>query len=112
MARLLALYGTESRDIFALAAPQAGADSLLRAELLFAMREEMPQTLGDLVFRRTGIAAAGLPVPGVLHRCAETMAAECGWSATRMQAEIAMVEQAPSFWQAGCGNSVSCRTKD
>ena len=102
LARLLALYGTECQDIFALAATLTGADPLLRAELLFALRTEMPQTLGDLVFRRTGIAAAGLP-PGSLRRCAETMAEECGWNPTRMQAEIAMVENAPSLWQAGCG---------
>lgn len=100
--RLLALYGTEAKDLFALAGAQPGADALLRAELRFCIRDEMPQTLGDLLFRRTGIASAGLPEPAILRTCAETMGRESGWSAARIQDEIAAVERAPHLWQAGC----------
>lgn len=100
--RLLALYGTEAKAVFALAAAQTGPDALLRAELLFALREEMPQTLGDLVFRRTGLASAGRPDAAVLRICAETMGTERGWSPDRVRDEIAAVEHAPSLWQAGC----------
>jgi glycerol-3-phosphate dehydrogenase len=105
LGRLLALYGTETRRIFAGAATLAGTDALLRAELLFVLREEMPQTLGDLVFRRTGIASAGLPDGTVLRLCAETMGQERGWSPERIRAETAAVEKAPNLWQAGCLSS-------
>lgn len=100
--RLLRLYGTEAKDVFALAAAQQPPDALLRAELLFALREEMPQTLGDLVFRRTGLGSAGRPAAAILRVCAETMAAERGWNADRLRREWAAVEQAPNLWQAGC----------
>jgi glycerol-3-phosphate dehydrogenase len=99
--RLLTLYGTEAKDIFEIAAQETGAQALLRAECLFALRDEMPQTLGDLVFRRTGIASAGRPEPAILQVCAETMGAERGWNTARIQSEIAAVEKAPSLWQAG-----------
>lgn len=102
LARLLALYGTEAKDIFALAGTFAGDNVFLRAELRFCIRDEMPQTLGDLVFRRAGIASAGLPDAAVLRACAETMGQELGWSADRIQNEIAAVERAPHLWQAGC----------
>jgi glycerol-3-phosphate dehydrogenase len=100
--RLLSLYGTEAKDVFALAAALTGPDALLRAELLFALREEMPQTLGDLVFRRTGLASAGSPPVAVLRLCAETMGAERGWSTERIRSEMVAVEKAPNLWQAGC----------
>lgn len=100
--RLLSLYGTEAKALFALAGPQPGADALLRAEARFCLRNEMPQTLGDLVFRRTGIASAGLPPAEALRAWADAMGAELNWSADRIQAEIRAVERAPHLWQAGC----------
>ena len=100
--RLLRLYGSAAQDIFAIAAAHKPPDALLRAELQFVLREEMPQTLGDLVFRRTGLGSAGRPDAAVLRICAETMGAERGWNAERIRRESAAVEQAPDLWQAGC----------
>lgn len=100
---LLALYGTEAHDILALADTLAGPDALLRAEVLFAVRDEMPLTLGDLLFRRISRASTGRPEPALLRTCANTMGHELGWDEARIQQDIAAVEQAPTLWQAGCG---------
>ena len=100
---LLALYGTEARDILALAATLSGPDALLRAEVLFAVRDEMPLTLGDLMFRRISRASTGHPEPDLLRTCAQTMGQEVGWDEARIKQEIAAVENAPTLWQAGCG---------
>ncbi len=100
--RLLALYGTAARDILAAAGADADAAARRRAELRFCIREEMPQTLGDLLFRRTGLASAGRMDPADLRACAETMGQELGWSPDRLRCEIQAVERAPHLWQAGC----------
>ena len=98
--RLLALYGTEAREIFALAENRTDPDALLRAECLFALRNEMPQTLGDLVFRRISLASTGRPAPDRLRLCAETMGRERNWNANRILAETDAVLHAPTLWQA------------
>ncbi|HAS82268.1 MAG TPA: hypothetical protein DCS43_06245 [Verrucomicrobia bacterium] len=69
---------------------------------MFVIRTEMPQTLGDLLFRRTGRAAAGLPDDREIELCARTMAKECRWDAKRMAAEIQSVKTASMLWQAAC----------
>jgi len=90
--RLLALYGTEAEAIFKLAEaeqlPLDDHDTLLRAELLFVIRNEMPLTLGDLLYRRTGMATAGAPDGAQVQIAAEAMAAEHHWTAARRDAEI------------------------
>ncbi len=104
--RLAAFYGSEAEDILKLARsekldPDDPAD-LCRAELMFVIRTEMPQTLGDLLFRRTGRATAGLPADREIELCARTMAKECRWDAKRMAAEIHSVKTASTLWQAAC----------
>lgn len=100
--RLAALYGTETKEIFAIAGTLSGEDVLLRAEMLFCLRNEMPQTLGDLLFRRTGVASAGRPDAARLNACAKAMGRERGWSGERLRREIAAVEGAPNLFQAAC----------
>lgn len=104
--RMTSLYGTELNDILMTAAtlkPDAAEeDNLLRAELLTAIRDEMPHTLGDLLYRRTGLASTGTLSEAMVRRCAAIMAAECGWDAARTGKEIDAVLHAPLIWQAAC----------
>jgi glycerol-3-phosphate dehydrogenase len=75
---LLGRYGSESAAVLALA---EGAPELLepaipglpytRAELVYAAREEMAQTLDDVLARRTTMAAA--------HAAATLIATDMGW---------------------------------
>lgn len=59
-----------------------------QAETRYAVYEEMAQTLGDVVFRRTELGSAGYPQDVVLSACAETMTFELGWHRTRLQEEL------------------------
>ena len=66
--------------------------NVLKAEVVFAVRNEMAVSLGDIVFRRTDIATGGNPGKQALQTCAELAAAELGWSKSRIENEIQLVE--------------------
>jgi glycerol-3-phosphate dehydrogenase len=68
-----------------------GASRTLGAEVVHAIREEMAQKLADCVFRRTDLGTAGHPGDEALAACAALMAAELGWSAARIELELAEV---------------------
>jgi glycerol-3-phosphate dehydrogenase len=65
--------------------------TVLAAEILYAIREEMAKTLSDIVFRRTDLATGGHPGDSVLREVAELAAAELGWSEQRVADEISTV---------------------
>lgn len=71
--------------------------SVLKAEVLHGVREEMAQKLSDVVFRRTELGSAGYPGNEALNICAETMGAELGWSSTKIQQELQEVERVFAF---------------
>jgi glycerol-3-phosphate dehydrogenase len=58
-----------------------------------AIREEMAQTLADVVIRRTGAGAAGYPGDDAVLACAHKTQQMLGWSADRTAAEIAAVKK-------------------
>jgi glycerol-3-phosphate dehydrogenase len=68
-----------------------GGQKTLKAEVLYAVREEMAQKLGDVVFRRTDLGTTGHPGEEALRACATLMAAEMGWDTPRMHQELAEV---------------------
>jgi len=92
---MLYTYGTEHLNILelgksdsALLKSVGGQSNTIAAEVAYAVREEMAQTLSDVVFRRTDLGATGLPDDQVLKGCAEIMAHECGWDKQRFEKEI------------------------
>lgn len=68
--------------------------AVLRAEVRYAVREEMAQKLTDVVLRRTELGTAGHPGPELLKVCADVMREELGWSVERAQQELQEVDQA------------------
>ena len=70
-------------------AHRVGAAGVLRAEVLHAVREEMAQTLSDVVLRRTDLANLVVPSNRTLGICADVVAAEAGWDRERKDLEIA-----------------------
>jgi glycerol-3-phosphate dehydrogenase len=68
--------------------------AVLKAEVVHAMREEMAQTLQDVVFRRTELGALGHPGHDALQTCVALMAGELGWDAARVMAELEETEEA------------------
>ena len=56
--------------------------------LLEAIKNEMPQTLSDLIYRRSVIGGRGVPPQKQLEQCADIMSKELGWSNERQKTEI------------------------
>ena len=63
----------------------------LRAEIRFAVREEMAMTLADVVLRRTELGTGAEPDAEVISECAAILADEHGWDTARTQSEIESV---------------------
>lgn len=92
-------YGTQYRSVLALGAdPEIGRGCLpgsttFRAEIAYAVREEMALRLSDIVFRRTDLATGGHPGPKALQEAATLAARELGWDERTRREEIALVER-------------------
>jgi glycerol-3-phosphate dehydrogenase len=84
---LLGRYGTESAAVLALAdgrpellEPVISGLPYIGAELVFAAREEMAQTLDDVLARRTRAAIqAAVPTMERAHAAASLIAPDMGW---------------------------------
>lgn len=75
-----------------------GGSSVIRAEVVHAVREEMAWKLSDVIFRRTELGTAGFPGEEALAQCADLMAAELGWNAIKKKMELQEAQAAfPSF---------------
>ncbi len=85
---LIENYGS---DTAAIMADAHGPEEILQAELNYLMKEEMPQTLSDVLFRRTALASSGIPDESVLIRIATIMSSALGWDEKRMHAEVRQV---------------------
>lgn len=64
---------------------------VLRAEVVHAVRDEMAETLADVVLRRTDLGTALYPGRPALEECADLVAAEMGWGGERRRRELAAV---------------------
>ncbi|NEO95670.1 MAG: glycerol-3-phosphate dehydrogenase/oxidase, partial [Moorea sp. SIO3G5] len=95
MRRLVYNYGSAYQDVL-LYLEQLSDHSctptddlaVFKAEVLYGVVEEMAQTLGDVVFRRTELGSAGHPGNEALRTCAEVMGAELGWSQSQIELEL------------------------
>jgi len=90
---LVANYGTRMHRVVAM----ADANSTLRkcvtgthvtlAEVAYALRDEMVQTLSDIIFRRTELGTAGHPGEAALEEVCTFMQQALGWSARQAAEE-------------------------
>jgi glycerol-3-phosphate dehydrogenase len=62
--------------------------TVLKAEVVHAVRKEMAQKLADVVFRRTDLGTGGYPGALALEQCAEVMASELGWTENHARREL------------------------
>jgi glycerol-3-phosphate dehydrogenase len=86
-AHLAEIYGDRAPAIFQIMDREPGtagfistSPPLTRAEILYAVREEMAASVADIVFRRTGLGSGHCPLRQVLEEVAAIMAVELGWS--------------------------------
>jgi glycerol-3-phosphate dehydrogenase len=97
---LVTNFGTDIDDVIKLARDKPelqksvsdGRDTI-RAQIIYAVKNEMALHLDDVIFRRTGLGTLGQPDKESLRLCAELMAKELDWDETRVNAEIATVEK-------------------
>jgi glycerol-3-phosphate dehydrogenase len=97
---LTTLYAERAADIVRLLherpdlrGPVTPTAATLGAEVVHVIRHEMAVRLSDVVIRRTGLGAAGLPDDAALRACAGFAAGELEWSTDRIEEEIAAVRQ-------------------
>ncbi len=87
-------YGSEFQRVLAYGESEPellsplGDSSVLRAEVIHAVSEEMALTLQDIVLRRTDLGTAVGPTDEALSECAALLARELGWDSERTEAEI------------------------
>ena len=70
-----------------------GEGDLLKAQVIYAVREEMAQTLTDVVLRRTDLGTGEYPGMQAIDICIGVMANELQWSQRRTDDEIAAVNR-------------------
>jgi glycerol-3-phosphate dehydrogenase len=104
---LLCNYGSEYGRVLRYAEEnpawleRVSKDTVIKAEVIHAVREEMALKLADVVFRRTDLATGQYPGDEALETCAQLMALELGWNGRRVQEEIEEVKRAfPPFCRA------------
>ena len=86
-------YGTAYRDVIALCdAPQRRREQdrliVLRAQIRYAIQQEMAHKLSDVIFRRTELGSAGCPDADLMRFSADCMANELGWDRARTEQEL------------------------
>ncbi len=72
--------------------PVTAEAAVLKAEVLYNIRDEMAQKLADVIRRRTELGSAGYPGDAAVQASAGLMATELGWSAEKTQQEIRDVQ--------------------
>jgi glycerol-3-phosphate dehydrogenase len=98
--RIARLYGATAARVLGLQAehremaePLASGETVTVAEVVEAIRHEMALTLEDVVVRRTGLGAVGYPGDVLVAACGAIAQQELGWSAERLEDEIAGVRR-------------------
>ncbi|HXH09746.1 MAG TPA: glycerol-3-phosphate dehydrogenase/oxidase [Alphaproteobacteria bacterium] len=91
-------YGSEYQNVLRYLREDASwgepleGTTVLKAEVMHAVREEMAQKLSDVVFRRTALGTAGHPGEAPLRSCAELMGSTLGWDRQRTSQELHAVQ--------------------
>lgn len=70
-----------------------GTSHVIKAEIVYAVREEMARKLGDVVLRRTDLGAGEYPGETALKTCAEIMGKKLGWNELRIKEEMEEVKK-------------------
>lgn len=85
--RLVVTYGSESEKILHYT-ENYKLDSILKAEVLFCIRDEMAVSLSDVFLRRTGLGDSEKPTDHLINLVADFMADELDWDTVRRGSEI------------------------
>ena len=90
---LARIYGAEIKPLMDIArsdpryAQPLNPDGEMLAQVLYAIRHEMAQTLTDILLRRTGLGTLGYPQKDVMDKIIAAAAHELQWSPQRIERE-------------------------
>jgi glycerol-3-phosphate dehydrogenase len=94
---LVRSYGTRTAEVLAYCRRDDDARSVsprsdvIRAQVRYAVREEMAVTLSDVIMRRTGLGTLGHPGEEAIQSCRAIMAEELNWTAVSAEKETSEV---------------------
>ncbi|MFW9930258.1 MAG: FAD-dependent oxidoreductase [Candidatus Thorarchaeota archaeon] len=94
MKSLIHNYGNKYENVLtnifsdASLADRIGNTNTIKAQIIYAIREEMAQKLSDVIFRRTDVGTGANPGKNVIRECADLMAKELNWDNERKGKEI------------------------
>jgi glycerol-3-phosphate dehydrogenase len=74
-------------------AEKCSSTCIIKAEIVHAVREEMAQSLADVIYRRTELASGAYPGDEALKICAGIIGREMGWDEERQAAEVDAAKQ-------------------
>lgn len=97
---LICNYGTQYEDVLALVDEDerlgtfvSGSNEVIKAEIVYAIRNECAHHLEDIVMRRTDLGTLGNPGAAALRECAEIAGKELGWDDFIRENEIKRAER-------------------
>ncbi len=100
LVHLMRNYGSAFQDILAIIENEPAlaervdkTQSVIKAEVLYAVRHEMAKKLSDVVLRRTELGTKGYPNAAGLAVCADLMTRELQWNDETRQQQISETEQ-------------------
>ncbi|MBE9040514.1 glycerol-3-phosphate dehydrogenase/oxidase [Oscillatoriales cyanobacterium LEGE 11467] len=79
-------YGCAYTDM--LSYGEGDTTQIIKAQVCYAVREEMARKLSDVIFRRTELGSAGSPGAATTQLCAKVMAKELDWSQSQIDREL------------------------
>jgi glycerol-3-phosphate dehydrogenase len=98
--RLVKNYGSAYANVLQYAEKSEGSSAVItdrqiviKAETIYAVREEMAKKLADVIFRRTETGTAGHPGEDILASTARIMGEEMGWNLNKEKQEVDEVSE-------------------
>lgn len=91
---LIKTYGSKCEEVISLidSSPELSktipGSCIIAAQIIYAVREELAETLADVILRRTDLGSMGYPSEEAIQVCADLMAVEKGWDEGKKQQEI------------------------
>ncbi len=96
---LIYTYGSAYREVLQYLDREGARDTVLpvrhevlKAQILFGIRNEMAIKLDDIIFRRTAVGTSGSPDDHLLAFCAEVSGNEIGWNKAAIERELKEVK--------------------
>jgi len=97
--KLIKTYGTDFEAVLSLVMEEPllgeviSGTNILKAQIIYAMREEMAIHLGDVMMRRTDMGSLEYPGKEIVQSVVNIMSIELGWNQDMMQQEIKMLKK-------------------